>query len=62
MSVEELDPVAVKMNMKYKAVDEGEEWRIPFLQELIKIKSNDMLLDNFDNTEVDDIIEFVSTT
>ena len=62
ISVSELNSIVVKMNMIYRAVDAGEEWRIPFLQELLKIKFNEMLLDNFDSTELDDMIEFVSTT
>ena len=62
ISVSELNSIVVKMNMIYRAVEAGEEWRIPFLQELLKIKFNEMLLDNFDNTELDDMIEFVSTT
>ena len=62
VNVCDLTTFVVKEKMIYKKVVEGEEWRIPFLLELVAIRSHDALVDNFDNAELEDIVHFVCTT
>ena len=47
--------------MKYCGVPKGEEWRIPLLHNLLSIKSNELSLLNFENKEIDLMIENVCT-
>ena len=46
----------------YKQIPEGEEWRVHTLKELMEIRHNPDLLENFTYEEVDEMISFVSTT
>ena len=39
-----------------------EEWRIPFLNELISAKNNKIVINGVDHAEIDDIINFICTT
>ena len=52
----------VKQNMFYFPTPMSEMWRISFLKELLTIKSNEYLVEFFDNTEYDDIIEYLCIT
>ena len=59
---DELNPMVVKQNMCVYPCPVGEEWRIQMLMELCELKSNDLVVENFDNTEYDDFIEYLCTT
>ena len=48
--------------MCYRPVPDDDQWKISFLKELIDIKSNEMSVDNFDNVEYDEIIEYLCTS
>ena len=62
IDIELLTPMEVKQNMLYFPTPVSELWRISFLKELLLIKSNEYLVDYFDNTEFDDILEYLCTT
>ena len=57
----ELTSYDVKTKMQYCTVPKGEEWRIPLVYNLLSIKSNELSLLNFDNKEIDQILEDVCT-
>ena len=59
---DELNPMVVKQIMCVYPCPVGEEWRIQMLIELCELKSNDLVVENFDNTEYDDFIEYLCTT
>ena len=60
--IKSLTPATVKSNMKYFPVPDEEQWRIPLLSNLVSIRTEDLLIENFENTELDNIIEYVCTT
>ena len=59
VKMSELTPNEVKTKMQYCNVPQGEEWRIPLLCNLLRIKSNELSLLNFDNKEIDHITNVV---
>ena len=50
--------------MIFQEIPVEEEWRIPFLNELISSKINDkiVIIDGVDQAEIVDIINFICTT
>ena len=53
----------VKNCMIFQEIPLEEEWRIPFLNELISAKINDKIVINgVDQAELDDIINFICET
>ena len=48
--------------MTFADVPVGEEWRIDMLVNLIYVKFDNWYLDNFDFNEINDMINYVSTT
>ena len=48
--------------LKYPEVPLGEVWRIPFLRELMEIRYDPEMLQNFTIDEIEDMINFISTT
>ena len=62
IDMEALTPMDVKQNMLYFATPVSELWRVSFLKELLLIKSNEYLVEYFDTTEFDDILEYLCIT
>ena len=48
--------------MKYAPVPSSDEWRINLLNELIDVKFGNSLIENLNQEEIDDIIQFVCTS
>ena len=61
IKINELTSNEVKTKMQYCGIPKGEEWRIPLLHNLLSIKSNELSLLNFENKEIDLMIENVCT-
>ena len=52
----------VKNDMSYFNVPNGQDWRVDLFLNLIHIRSNLFNIDNFDRTELDDILLYICTT
>ena len=48
--------------MTFQEISVEEEWRIPFLNELISAKNNKIVINGVDQAEIDDIFNFICTT
>ena len=57
-----LTPNIVKTNMQYVKTPIEDEWRIPLLQNLIRIRTNEWTLPGFDHKEFNLLINDVCTT
>ena len=57
-----IDKRIVKNCMIFQEIPLEEEWRIPFLNELISAKNNKIVINGVDQAEIDDIINFICTT
>ena len=57
-----IDKCIVKNCMTFQEIPLEEEWRIPFLNELISAKNNKIVINGVDQAEIDDIINFICTT
>ena len=57
-----IDKCIVKNCMTFQEIPLEEEWRIPFLNELISAKNNNIVINGVDQAEIDDIINFICTT
>ena len=60
--IDKLSPSVVKSNMEYFPLPEAESWRVPFLHNLLAVRSNELHLDNFENQELAELINYVCTT
>jgi len=60
-SIEDLNSRSVKFDCKYRYVPESELWRIPQLHELLDVRNNLSVLDNFNMQDVNDMIHFITT-
>ena len=58
----ELSPKIVKEKLEFKKVPIDEEWKIQFVKELLMIRAREVLVDNFENTEFDELIDFLCTS
>ena len=52
----------VKKTMSYFICPENEIWRIPLLRNLIDVKTNQFVLDEFNDDDIDELIINVCTT
>ena len=52
-----LTPGAVKRNMKYSHIKEGEQWRINLILELIEVRARKLGIPDFETNEVDEMIK-----
>ena len=50
------------VSLAYKNIPEGEEWRVQLLKELIDIRHNPKMLQEFSYDEIDEMISQASTT
>ena len=57
-----LNPRFVASQVKYAPVPENEIWRINFIEELLKLRSNELSLDGFTKNEIEDMILFIATS
>ena len=57
-----IDKRFVKNGMIFQEIPVEEEWRIPFLNEHISAKNNKIVINEIDQAEIDDIINFIYTT
>jgi hypothetical protein len=57
--LEDLCASLVKKKCAYFRVPDTQQWRLPLLQELMKIRAGQLLLGNLDSQETNDIIEYL---
>ena len=53
----ELSSSFIKQNMKYQDVPQNEQWRIPLLLNLMAVRNNSMELKDFQDEEIDAMIQ-----
>ena len=61
MNIDNLDKFVVKQNVKYFKTPAGDEWKILLLKELLDIRNMCNLLDEFEDHEISDMINFLCT-
>ena len=61
MNIDNLDKFVVKQNVKYFKTPAGVEWKILLLKELLDIRNMCNLLDEFEDHEISDMINFLCT-
>ena len=57
-----LNSSSVKANLKYFNIPVGEEWRIDMMFNIIYAKLERFQIDNFEEKELDNILDFVCTS
>ena len=62
MNILSLDSKFVSNQVKYAPVPENEIWRIDFIEELLKIRSNELFVDGFNKEEIEELITVTATT
>ena len=55
------DLIPGRVDVKYNPVAEDQEWRIPFVKELIDIKYDDLAVPGMTKTELEQILNFLCT-
>ena len=50
------------LKLKYHEIDEVESWRVPYLTDLIEVRNGLAALEGFNQSEIDDIINFLCVT
>ena len=58
----ELCASIVKRKLTYFSVPEIEQWRVPMLQELLRIRDGNLLLENMGQQDINEIIEHLCTS
>ena len=58
----QLNAQLVKKNLLYFMVPDGEQWRIPLIQELLQLRQGHLVVDNLDSKEIGDIIDHLCTS
>ena len=61
-SYESLTASAIKKNVKFKEVPDGETWRVPLLQELILTRDGELSIANLDLSETIQLIDDICTS
>ena len=54
--IKDLTPSVIKKNCHYFKLPNSEEWKVPILHELLKVKSGQLALENLDANETNQII------
>ena len=62
VNVNSLTPQLVKSNMTYSSIPDTELWRIPIIDEILALRSNELTLTGFSYGEMKDILDHVCTT
>ena len=57
-----LNKFCVKLNMIYNHIPFDQEWKLPILQDLHKVKEDNFVLNNFDDNEITTMIHFYIPT
>ena len=57
-----LNPKFVASQVKYAPVPENQIWRINFLEELLKVRSNELHLDGFSRKEIEAMLSLIATS
>ena len=57
-SIDEINMIDLK-ELKFAKIPEGNEWRIPFIEELLDIRNSDLEVESFSQEEINDLINFV---
>ena len=61
-TVDDLSPSLVKNNMVYFDVPDNEEWRISLLHNLLLVRSQQWTVEQLEDKELEEMIEYVCTT
>ena len=59
-SINDIELKDIQM-LTYKRVPDNEDWKIDLAKELLKVKNNDLFIDNFTNEEISDLLIDVTT-
>jgi len=54
-----MNKFCVKQNMIYNHIPLDQEWKLPILHELLKVKEDNFVLNNFDDNEIATMINFL---
>ena len=54
-----MNKFCVKQNMIYNHIPLNQEWKLPILHELLKVKEANFVLNNFDDNEIATMINFL---
>ena len=54
-----LNKFCVNQNMKYNHIPLDQEWKLPILHDLLKVKEDNFVLNNFDDNEIATMINFL---
>ena len=49
-------------NIHFNCISEDDKWRVNIINELIEYRYNAIDIDNFSNSEINDILRFVCTS
>ena len=60
-SIVELNPLVVKKSMKYAGMPPDECWKIGVLKELLEVRKGKAELGNFDQKEIEKMIDYICT-
>ena len=52
----------VKKKLVYFEMPMEEQWRVPLLKELLKVRQGNLKLGNMDNTEISFLIDYLCTS
>ena len=59
MNIDMLTPSSVKNEMTYFDCPANEVWRVELLRNIINIRTSEMFLENFDDNELENILEHI---
>ena len=65
--MEDINVREVKKKMVFSETNEADEWKVDFIKEIVNIKHKVLFLDEdgeegFDNDDLEDIVDFLSTS
>ena len=60
--LENLTSQPIKENMKFVHFPEQDEWKIPIVNEVLKVQSDCLTLSEFDKNDMKDIIKMLTTS
>ena len=61
-TVDELSSACVKENLIPYSCPSGQEWRIPIVLELIDVKENELFIEQCDQIDCEEYLEYLCTT
>ena len=57
-----LTPAIVKRNIQYMPTPEHEQWRIPLMNDILRIKDGNSVLHGFDTSEVNEMAAYICSS